>query len=144
MFQFTGFPPYAYSELSSLIQHTVTEVSSAGFPHSDICGSQLMCSSPQLFAAYHVFLRLSVPRHPPCALSCLTSCSALLHPSSLLSGAPCFAFVPSVALLWSFGSLCLVLVSLLVSGISLRLRSPACFLLSRPRMSLSRFFANLI
>ena len=32
-----------------------------------------MCSSPQLFAAYHVFLRLSVPRHPPCALSCLTS-----------------------------------------------------------------------
>ena len=56
------------------IHHTVTEVPSAGFPHSDICGSQLMCSSPQLFAAYHVFLRLSVPRHPPCALLCLTSC----------------------------------------------------------------------
>ena len=33
-----------------------------------------MCSSPRLFAAYHVFLRLSVPRHPPCALSCLTFC----------------------------------------------------------------------
>ena len=45
----------------------------AGFPHSDICGSGLICSSPQLFAAYHVFLRLSVPRHPPCALFCLTS-----------------------------------------------------------------------
>ncbi len=44
----------------------------AGFPHSDISGSQLMCSSPKLFAAYHVFHRLSVPRHPPCALSCLT------------------------------------------------------------------------
>ena len=43
-----------------------------GFPHSDICGSTDICSSPQLFAAYHVFLRLSVPRHPPCALSCLT------------------------------------------------------------------------
>ena len=27
-----------------------------------------MCSSPQLFAAYHVFHRLLVPRHPPCAL----------------------------------------------------------------------------
>ena len=55
------------------IQCTVTEVFSAGFPHSDICGSLDICSSPQLFAAYHVFLRLSVPRHPPCALSYLTS-----------------------------------------------------------------------
>ena len=43
-----------------------------GFPHSDICGSRIICISPQLFAAYHVFLRLLVPRHPPCALSCLT------------------------------------------------------------------------
>ena len=43
-----------------------------GFPHSDIRGSLDICSSPRLFAAYHVFLRLSVPRHPPCALSCLT------------------------------------------------------------------------
>ena len=55
------------------IQYTVTEVSSAGFPHSDICGSLDICSLPQLFAAYHVFLRLLVPRHPPCALFCLTS-----------------------------------------------------------------------
>ena len=44
-----------------------------GFPHSDTCGSMDICSSPQLFAAYHVFLRLLVPRHPPCALFCLTS-----------------------------------------------------------------------
>ena len=51
----------------------MTEVCSAGFPHSDICGSMDICSSPQLFAAYHVFLRLLVPRHPPCALSSLTS-----------------------------------------------------------------------
>ena len=43
-----------------------------GFPHSDICGSRIICISPQLFAAYHVFLRLLVPRHPPYALSCLT------------------------------------------------------------------------
>ena len=50
----------------------MTEVSSAGFPHSDICGSKDICSSPQLFAAYHVFLRLLVPRHPPCALISLT------------------------------------------------------------------------
>ena len=44
-----------------------------GFPHSDICGSVDICSSPQLFAAYHVFLRLLVPRHPPCALLRLTT-----------------------------------------------------------------------
>ena len=31
-----------------------------------------ICSSPQLFAAYHVLLRLLVPRHPPCALCNLT------------------------------------------------------------------------
>ena len=43
-----------------------------GFPHSEIRGSPDMCSSPRLFAACHVFLRLSVPGHPPCALSCLT------------------------------------------------------------------------
>src|SRR5438477_9411201 len=30
----------------------------------------LVCSSPRLIAAYHVLLRLSDPRHPPCALSC--------------------------------------------------------------------------
>ena len=45
---------------------------SAGFPHSDICGSMAICASPQLFAAYHVFLRLLVPRHPPYALIRLT------------------------------------------------------------------------
>ena len=39
----------------------------------------LMCSSPRLFAAYHVFHRLPVPGHPPCALLCLTS---LYHPRS--------------------------------------------------------------
>ena len=44
----------------------------AGFPHSEICGSSDICSSPQLIAACHVFLRLPVPRHPPCALLRLT------------------------------------------------------------------------
>ena len=50
----------------------ILEVFSSGFPHSDICGSMDICSSPQLFAAYHVLLRLLVPRHPPCALLRLT------------------------------------------------------------------------
>ena len=31
----------------------MTEVCSAGFPHSDISGSMDICSSPKLFAAYH-------------------------------------------------------------------------------------------
>ena len=56
----------------------MTGVRPAGFPHSDICGSMDICSSPQLFAAYHVFLRLLVPRHPPCALVRLTFCSSAL------------------------------------------------------------------
>ena len=55
------------------IYRTTTEVCSARFPHSDTPGSMDICSSPGLFAAYHVFLRLLVPRHPPCALSSLTS-----------------------------------------------------------------------
>ena len=54
------------------IQLWIHEVSSCGFPHSEISGSLDICSSPKLFAAYHVFHRLLVPRHPPCALSCLT------------------------------------------------------------------------
>ena len=54
------------------IHHTTTEVCSARFPHSEICGSMCICHSPQLIAAYHVFLRLLVPRHPPCALYSLT------------------------------------------------------------------------
>ena len=73
------------------IQCTVTEVSSAGFPHSDICGSSDICSLPQLFAAYHVFLRLLVPRHPPCALSCLTCLSfpAGAGPTSCIHSVVC-------------------------------------------------------
>ena len=50
----------------------ILEVFSSGFPHSDISGSMDICSSPKLFAAYHVFHRLLVPRHPPCALLRLT------------------------------------------------------------------------
>ena len=55
------------------IQYAVTEVFSARFPHSDISGSLDICSSPKLFAAYHVFHRLLVPRHPPYALSSITN-----------------------------------------------------------------------
>ena len=53
------------------------EGSSCGFPHSDTHGSTGICPSPWLFAACRVFLRLLVPRHPPCALYSLT-CLRLL------------------------------------------------------------------
>ena len=46
----------------------VTGLLPAGLSHSDICGSSLVCKSPQLFAAYHVLLSLQEPRHPPYAL----------------------------------------------------------------------------
>ena len=55
------------------IHHAVTGVFPAGFPHSEINGSRDICSSPSLIAACHVLHRLLVPRHPPCALSYLTS-----------------------------------------------------------------------
>ena len=50
----------------------IPEVCSGRFPHSEISGSMGICPSPKLFAAYHVFHRLLVPRHPPCALYSLT------------------------------------------------------------------------
>ena len=39
-----------------------------GLPHSDIPGSRVVCTSPGLFAAYHVLRLLQEPRHPPYAL----------------------------------------------------------------------------
>ena len=42
------------------------------FPHSEIPGSKLMCSSPRLIATCYVLHRLLVPRHSPYALSSLT------------------------------------------------------------------------
>ena len=46
----------------------ITGSSPAWFPNSEICGSKLICSSPQLIAACHVLLRLLMPRHSPYAL----------------------------------------------------------------------------
>ena len=67
MFQFRRFPTYCYLIHSTLIRYCRT-----GFPHSDISGSMLICSSPKLFAACHVLHRLLMPRHSPCALLRLT------------------------------------------------------------------------
>ena len=73
MFQFPGFPSCNYGFIARYCNITCSE-----FPHSDICGSRLICSSPQLFAACHVLLRRHVPRHPPYALCSLIFLSRLL------------------------------------------------------------------
>ena len=68
MFQFPTFPSIHY--FTYVWIHSLFLL--CEFPHSDICGLMDICSSPQLFAAYHVLLRLLVPRHSPYALCSLT------------------------------------------------------------------------
>ena len=65
MFQFARFPSHA-------LGHGWLCIITAGFLHSDVCGSPIICISPQLFAACHVLRRQISPRHPPYALSILT------------------------------------------------------------------------
>ncbi len=70
-FSSSGYLDVSVHRLTSRIlcvQIRVHGVRPCGLPHSDISGSMDICSSPKLFAAYHVLHRLSVPRHPPCAL----------------------------------------------------------------------------
>ena len=50
------------------IHCTLLDSSSSVFPHSEICGSKLIYSSPQLIAVSHVLHRLLMPRHSPYAL----------------------------------------------------------------------------
>src|SRR6201992_1167086 len=63
------FPGFARTLL--YIQRAVTWFYQIGFPHSEIPGSKLACSSPGLIAACYVLHRLLAPRHPPYALSSL-------------------------------------------------------------------------
>ena len=67
MFQFRAFPSYDY-----FIHRTIHRYCLCGFPHSEISGSSLICSSPKLIAACRVLHRLLMPRHSPCALISLT------------------------------------------------------------------------
>ena len=83
------------------IQYTTHEVCSCRFPHSEIHGSMDICSSPWLFAAYHVFLRLLVPRHPPYALISLTIFSWLIPPMYSVTSFGwfvCFSWFPNLSI----------------------------------------------
>ena len=53
-------------------------------PDSEISGLQSVSDSPELFAAVHVLHRLSMPRHPPRALSSLAI--SLRHASLSIPG----------------------------------------------------------
>ena len=67
MFQFPSFASHAY-----VFSMRYPDITRDGLPHSDSSGSQPVSGSPKLFAAFHVLLRLPVPRHPPSALNSLT------------------------------------------------------------------------
>ena len=53
-------------------------MTTGGFPHSDISGSQPVYGSPKLFAVHHVLHRRNAPRHPSYALRSLTPFSCVL------------------------------------------------------------------
>ena len=59
MFQFPALTP----------SKMVTGLQPVGLPHSEMSGSKVVCTYPNLIAAYHVLLRLPEPRHPPFALA---------------------------------------------------------------------------
>ena len=61
MFQFPAF--------ASLHIVKITGLQPAGLSHSEIPGSMVICTYPELIAAYHVLHRLREPRHPPDALT---------------------------------------------------------------------------
>lgn len=67
MFQFPRCPPRTLC-----IQVRVIRVHLIGFPHSDMSGSMLATSSPDLFAGDRVLHRPLAPRHSPRALRSLT------------------------------------------------------------------------
>ena len=68
----------------------------AGLPHSEISGSLVVCTSPELIAAYHVLHRLLTPRHPPFALCSLTEHlgARLLHDQWSCKATAAFPFFP--------------------------------------------------
>ena len=62
MFQFPAF--------ASVTELQIITLQVIGLSHSEIPGSEVICTYPGLIAAYHVLHRLREPRHPPDALTC--------------------------------------------------------------------------
>ena len=72
MFQFPRFASAAYG-----FSGGYASITSRGFPHSGIRGSEPACGFPRLIAACHALHRFLAPRHPPSALSSLTTDSTV-------------------------------------------------------------------
>ena len=84
MFQFPGFPFVHYG-----FMYKYTDITLCEFPHSEIFGSKVACTSPKLIAAYHVLHRLPAPRHSPYALYNLTfSCETFTANCCVVFRAP--------------------------------------------------------
>src|SRR3954467_7830987 len=73
-------------------------MTAAGFPHSGTPGSTPTCGSPRLFAACRALLRLSVPRHPPCALVRLTGYAHTRHRCRVDLSSPPILLGPTLVL----------------------------------------------
>ena len=84
------------------IHHTVIYSSYMWFPNSEICGSKLICSSPQLIAACHVLLRLLMPRHSPYALVRLNFLYNVSHYTMVLFELSEFLWTLRSGLYWLF------------------------------------------
>ena len=67
-FSSLGLPHAAY-----VFSGGYASITSRGFPHSGIRGSMPACGFPRLIAACHALHRFLAPRHPPSALSSLTT-----------------------------------------------------------------------
>ncbi len=76
----------ALSSMTYVFSHGYLGINRGGFPHSEISGSTPVCGSPKLIAACHVLHRLLAPRHPPYALSSLTSKPSEPMPTALRIG----------------------------------------------------------
>ena len=66
-------------QFSALALSRVTGLQPAGLSHSDTCGSNPVCRSPHIFAAYRVLRRRQKPRHPPFALCNFSCCESYLR-----------------------------------------------------------------
>ncbi len=67
------FSSAAYLYPGYIFTRELRGITHAGLPHSGISGSSPASGFPKLFVACYALLRLQVPRHPPCALSNLTT-----------------------------------------------------------------------
>ena len=64
--------------------YDVTVLTMTGFPIQKFPDQRMFSSSPRLIAAYHVFLRLLTPRHPPFALYSLATIKPQISLNALI------------------------------------------------------------